>query len=189
MKALFKTLLIISIAVVSLSCNKEEPRPNYYYKFKVNGVQKEFSASNMSNIVYIDDVNSGIQISFFTMVTGSDQNKNSMIISLRTSNPLVIGDTYNMQDEILVQGQVVPSMAIIYLDENGREFSATKLQRTNPGAADNGSITLTAFDTEGSMGTFEAIVFDERATGNLATRVPVRITDGEFFLPNFVSNR
>jgi hypothetical protein len=189
MKNSYRFIYLLLVAVIFFSCNKEEPRPNYFYKFKVNGVQKEFSASTNSNIVYIDDVNTGVQISFFTMVTGNDASKNTMVISLRTAGPLAIGDTYRMQDEIIVQGTRSPSLAFVYFDETGKEYGATLLQSTNPGAGDNGSLRLTSFDTNGSYGTFEAVIFPIAGTGNLADRIPVQITEGEFFLPNFVSNR
>ncbi|WP_373494646.1 hypothetical protein [Aquiflexum sp.] len=182
-------LLCLFVVFAFSSCNKDEPRPNYFYKFKVNGVEKEFKASNDANIVFIEDPNSDNRFTLFTFVTGSDPNKNAVIISLRTTVAPEYGLKYEMQRTVFVNSQPTPVLTFIYLDENGKEYGATLLQSQNPGAMDNGSLTLTGLTTEGSIGRFEAVVFDLNHTGELSQRTPLNLTDGEFFIPNFVSLR
>lgn len=182
-------LPLILVLFIFSSCEKEVPRPNYYYKFKVNGVEKEFKGSTDANIVFIDDPNSDNHFTIFTFVTGDDPNKNAVIISLRTTQAPLYRTTYQMQRTIFVNSQPTPTLTFIYLDENGKEYGATLLQSSNPGALDDGSLILTELTSEGSYGRFEAVVFDLNDTGEPSQRTPVNITDGEFFMPNFVSLR
>lgn len=182
-------LLCLFVVFAFSSCDKEDPRPNYNYKFKVNGVEKEFSGSNDANIVFIEDPNSSNRFTIFTFVTGNDPNKNAIIISLRTNVTPEFGVNYEMQNPILVNDQPAPALTLIYLDENGKEYGAVLLQSLNPGAMDNASLMLTELTTEGSYGTFEAVAFDLNQTGELSQRTPLNITDGEFFMPNVVSLR
>lgn len=182
-------LLCLFVVFAFSSCDKDEPRPNYYYKFKVNGVEKEFKGSKDANIVFIEDPNSVNRFTIFTFVTGTDPNKNAIIISLRTTVTPEFGVNYTMQNPILVNQQTAPSLTFIYLDENGKEYGAILLQSENPGAMDNGSLMLTELTAEGSYGTFDAITFDLNQTGDLSQRQPLNLTEGEFFMPNIVSLR
>ncbi|WP_373524221.1 hypothetical protein [Aquiflexum sp.] len=182
-------LLCLFVIFAFSSCDKEDPRPNYYYKFKVNGVEKEFKANNDANIVFIEDTNSSNRFTIFTFITGSDPNKNAIIISLRTTVSPEFGVNYTMQNPIVVNEQTAPSLTFIYLDENGKEYGATLLQSRNPGAMDDGSLMLTELSAEGSYGTFQAVTFDLNSTGELSQRQSLILTDGEFFMPNVVSLR
>jgi len=185
-----RNILLFVMALFTLSsCEKEDPRPNYYYKFKVNGVEKEFKASTDANIVFIEDPNSENRFTIFTFVTGNDPKKNTIVISLRTTIPPEYRVKYEMQKTIFINSQPAPVLTFIYFDENGKEYGATLLQSQNPGAMDNGTLTLTDLTTEGSYGIFEAVMFDLNQTGELSQRTPLNITDGQFFIPNFVSLR
>lgn len=189
MKIFINFLLLLMVIFTFSSCEKDDLRPNYYYKFKVNGVQKEFRGSIDANIVFIEDPNSANRFTIFTFVTGDDPTKNAIVISLRTTVTPEFGVKYEMQNPIPINEQVVPMLAFIYLDENGKEYNATLLQSQHPGAMDNGSLMLTELTSEGSMGVFEAVTFDVNHTGELSQRQPLTITDGEFFMPNLVSLR
>jgi hypothetical protein len=189
MKRITQIICLLLVVFAASSCEKEPERPDYNYSFKINGVEKRFSASNDANIVFIDDVVNGLRLAVWTMVTGSDPEKNSVIISLRTTERLELGLTYQMQEELLVQGRLSPRMTMIYFDENGKAFGATLLRSQNPGARDNCSLTLSDFTTEGTIGTFEGVLFDlSNTTTPLAERTAVLLTEGKFFLPNFVEN-
>ncbi|MDX5478381.1 MAG: hypothetical protein LPJ98_07970, partial [Cyclobacteriaceae bacterium] len=111
-------------------------------------------------------------------------------IQLRTVEDVTQGVTYIMQEPVFVSGVLSPALTFLYLDENGKIFLGGRLQSENPGARDNGSLIFTDITTEGSYGRFEAVVFDaEDETSELSARQAFTITDGEFFLPNFVSLR
>ena len=189
MKSVKNILLLLMVILTFSSCEKDDPRPDYYYKFKVNGVQKEFKGNKDANIVFIEDPNSNNRFTIFTFVTGNDPTKNAIVISLRTTVTPEYGVKYEMQNPIIINNQVVPLLAFIYLDENGKEYGATLLQSQHPGAMDDGSLMLTELTTEGSFGTFQAVTFDANQTGELSQRQPLNITDGEFFMPNLVSLR
>lgn len=187
MKVFSKIIPIILLLAALTGCDKDE-RPDYYYRFKINGVQKEFRANRDANIVFIET--GGANSTIFTMVTGNDPEKNSMIISLRTVESVVQGTTYIMQEPVFVNSILSPALTFVYFDENGKQFIGGMLQSENPGARDNGSLIFTDITTEGSYGRFEAVVFDaEDETSELSTRQAFTITDGEFFLPNFISLR
>lgn len=177
------------VLILFTSCDKEEPRPNYYYKFKINGVEKEFKGSKDANIVFIEDSETSNRYTIFTFVTGNDPTKNALVISLRTNVTPEYGIRYTMQHPIFINEVVAPSLSFVYFDENGKEFGATRLQSTNPGAADDGSLMLAELFAEGSTGMFEATMFDLSYEGELSQRVPMYLTDGEFFMPNMVSLR
>lgn len=187
MKTLHRILSFAIVLLILTSCKDEDPRPDYYYKFKVNGVQKEFKATKDAGIVFLDEPNSINKIIFFTMVSNSDPQKNSVVISLRSTEDVESGIEYQMQEPLTVNSTIVPRISIVYFDEKGKSFGATLLQSLNPGARDNAKLKFTQITTEGSYGTFEAIAFDMSATGDLNVRQELLITDGEFFMPNFVS--
>lgn len=189
MKNYVASLFLIIIAFVSFSCEKKDERPDYFYSFRVDGVEKSFKANQNSNIVFIDDRQSNIRIAFWTMVTGNDNLRNSLVLSLRTLERIELGLTYEMQVPIVVQTTTSPSISFVYFDENGKEWGATMLRSLNPGAQDNASIRITDFSAEGSRGSFEGVLVDMQDPRPLDQRRTIRITDGRFFLPNFVENR
>jgi hypothetical protein len=186
MKNIAISILLLFTIFSFSSCEKEEPQPDYYYSFKVNGVQKEFKANKDAGITFLED--GANRFTLFNMVTGTALSKNAIIMSFRNREQIQLGLTYTMQNPIMVNGTLSPSLVLIYFDENGKEFGATLLQSSNPGALDDCSFKITDFTTEGSLGEFEGVLFDLSATGDLSQRTPLLITEGKFFLPNFVSN-
>jgi hypothetical protein len=188
MKILGKIVTFVLLIAALTGCEKDPERPDYYFRFRFNGVQKEFKASNDSNIVFIED--GGLQLATFNMVSQKDPAKNSVYIGLRTPDTPQVGVRYDMQIPVNVQGVLSPQVTVLYFDENGKAFLATLLASSNPGARDDASVTFSEITTEGSYGTFEALVFEaEDETSELSTRQAYTITGGEFFLPNFVSLR
>lgn len=182
----FTITILLLLAVFSFSsCEKEDPKPDYYYSFKVNGVQKEFRINNDAGITFLEDGPN--RFTLFNMVTGDVLSKNAIIMSFRNMEQIELGQTYIMQNPIVVNGTLSPSLVLIYFDENGKEYGATLLQSSNPGALDDCSFKITEFTTEGSVGEFEGVIFDQRDTRPLNQRTPVLITEGKFFLPNFIS--
>ncbi|MGY6742460.1 MAG: hypothetical protein ACXIUQ_06970 [Cecembia sp.] len=187
MHRILKLLMVLAIFGIFSSCDRGPERPDFYYRFKVNGVQKEFKASPKADITFID-TQMGFNLATFTMVTGSRTDRNAFVIGLRYRGELQTA--YEMQVPIIVNGVLSPTLTFFYLDENGRSFLGTLLQSENPGALDDGRVEFTAITPEGSYGTFEAIIFDpNEETSELSARQMVRITDGEFFLPNVASIR
>lgn len=183
------TLLFLAFTLLTLtSCDKNEiPKPEYFYKFKINGVQKEFRASDDASIYFTQDQGTSTRRTLFTMVSGTDPLKNTIVMSFRSFSSIVVGNTYQMQSPIPVDGVENPSIIFLYFDENGKEYGATLLKTANPGANDNAFFSISEFTNENSKGTFEAVIFDLSATGDLNRREVVAITEGEFFLPNFIS--
>ena len=186
MKNTIVSILLLFAVFSFSSCEKEDPKPDYYYSFKVNGVQKEFRINSEAGITFLEDGPN--RFTLFNMVTGKELSKNAVIMSFRNTEQIELGLRYIMQNPIMVNGSLVPSLALIYFDENGKEFGATLLQSENPGALDDSSFKITEFTTEGSVGEFEGVIFDVSDTGPLDQRTQVLITEGKFFLPNFISN-
>jgi len=188
MKILGKIVTFALLIVALTGCEKDPERPDYYFRFRFDGVQKEFRATNDSNIVFIED--GGLQIATLTMVSQKDPAKSSIIIGLTTPDSPRVGVTYDMQVPVIVNGTLASQVSFVYFDENGKPFLAYLLASSNPGARDDGSLTFTEINREGSYGTFEALVFDaEDETSELSARQAYTITGGEFFLPNLVSLR
>ncbi|UJP67105.1 hypothetical protein IPZ59_15125 [Mongoliitalea daihaiensis] len=171
-----------------ISCDKEDERPDYFYSFRVDGVEKSFRANKDANIVFIDDSQRNLRIATWTMVTGNNTEKNALVIVLRTIERLELGLTYQMQVPIVVQNVVSPSIAFVYLDEAGKSWGAILLEANNPGAQDDATIRITDFSSEGTSGVFEGILVDLEDQRPLDQRRTIQITDGRFFLPNFVEN-
>jgi hypothetical protein len=186
MKALRNTLALLLIFMVFSSCQKDD-RPDFYYRFKFNGVQKNFKATSEADITFVE-TNMGFNFATFTMVSERNTKRNSMVIGLRYTGELQ--RSYEMQTPILVNGILAPTLTFVYYDENGKEYLGTLLQSQHLGAMDDGRLTFTQITPEGSYGTFEAIVFDPREpTSELSARRQFIISDGEFFLPNVSSIR
>ena len=187
MKSVLNLLVMFVVFGLFASCDRGPERPDYFYRFKFNGVQKEFRASADADIIFIDTP-SGVKLATFTMVTGNNTQRNTIVIGLRYRDELAT--SYEMQTPIIVNGILSPTLTFLYLDENGKSYLSTLLQSENPGARDDGRLVFTDFTTEGSLGTFEAILFDPtEGTAELSARQEFRITDGEFFLPNVAEIR
>lgn len=187
MKSIKYLSAIILIAFLLNSCGeKEAPRPDYNFSFKVNGVTKEFKANRDSDITFVTNQGTGNRTTIFTMLSGNDPSKNSISIVLRTNTSLSIGTRYEMQVPITVNNVVVPSIVFQYFDEDGKEYAAYLLKSANFGAGDDASIILSDFTDEGSFGLFEGVLFDVTDTSDLSQRTPLLITEGRFFLPNFI---
>jgi hypothetical protein len=186
MKNIALSLLLILAVFSFSSCEKEDPKPEYFYSFKVNGVLKEFKTNKDAGITFLE--NGANRFTLFNMVTGDVLSKNAIIMSFRNTDQIELGQKYDMQNPIMVNGTLSPSLVLIYFNENGKEYGATLLKSQNPAALDDCSFIITDFTTEGSVGEFEGVIFDLSATGDLGQRTPVLITEGKFFLPNFVSN-
>lgn len=189
MRLLSKILLFTVFVAVFTSCDKEPDRPDYYYRFKVNGVQKEFKANTDSGILFLEDPNAANRYMLFNMTTGRDNEKNALFISLRTLESITIGTRYEMQLGITVNNTVVPRITVLYFDENGDRFIADLLQTDNPGARDDAWVIFDELIQEGSYGRFEATIYSVDDDGELSERQDMFITDGEFFIPNFISLR
>lgn len=189
MKLLSKIFILLSIVALNSACDKEPERPDYYYRYTLNGEQKEFKANTDAGILFLDDPDGVNKIAFFTFTSGSDNEKNAIFLSLRYQETLESGVSYSMQRPTVVNNQEVPSISTVYFDENGKEHAAVLLKINNPGAGDDASVAITSLVEEGSYGTFSAVVFASDETGDLADRTPIVITNGEYFLPNFRSLR
>lgn len=122
------------------------------------------------------------------MVTGNNRKRNAIIIALRTIERLELGFTYEMQIPVVVNSVTAPSIAFLYIDENGKSWCAFNLASLNPGTPENASIRLTDFSTEGTTGVFDGVLVDMEDDRPLDQRRAVQITNGRFFLPNFVEN-
>ncbi|EKB48873.1 hypothetical protein [Cecembia lonarensis] len=187
MKRILTVFLTLTIFGLFSSCDRGPERPDFYYRFKFNGVQKEFKASTDADITFIE-TQFGFNLATFTMVTGRNTDRNALVIGLRYIGELQTA--YQMQTPIMVNNVLSTTLTFFFLDENGKPYLATLLQSENPGALDDGRVEFTAITPEGSYGTFEAIVFDPtEETSELSARQIYRITDGEFFLPNVSSIR
>jgi hypothetical protein len=187
MKKIIPILLVLMAFGLFSSCDSRPERPDYFYRFKFNGVEKEFKASTDADIIFID-APGGLKLATFTMVSGRDTDRNALIIGLRYRDEMV--RSYEMQTPIMVNGVLSPTLTFLYLDENGKPYLATLLQSQNPGARDDGRLEFTEITPEGSFGTFEAVVFDpSEETSELSARQAFTITEGEFFLPNVASIR
>lgn len=187
MKKFIPILLVLMAFGLFSSCDSTPERPDFYYRFKFNGEQKEFKASAEADIIFIDTP-SGLNLATFTMVSGRDTDRNALVIGLRYRDDLQT--RYEMQVPIMVNNVLSPTLTFLYLDENGRAFSASLLRSQNPGALDDGFVEFTDITVDGSYGIFEATVFDPlEETSELSARQVFRITEGEFFLPNVASIR
>jgi hypothetical protein len=171
---------IISLFFLS-SCIDKDKRPDYYFKFKVDGVQKSFKASTDAVIV-LDDPRSNDKRNILNMVSSSDIEKNSIVIVIRV-NRVEVGQDYILQEAVILNGATLPQVAIAYWDENKIVYGASLLKSISPDALDDAVVTLTKFTTEGGYGTFSGILFKSLDEGPIGMRKPIVISEGEFYLP------
>ena len=189
MNRLLSIIAAFSIFLLFSSCDKEPDRPDYFYSFKIDGVEKRFKANTKSNIVYLDNVPPGVRVALFSMSTGNDFTKNTVTISLRTVERIELNFAYTSQDEIVVQNSLVPVVTIVYTDENGKEYLSEALLSQYPGNPFGASISMNNFTTEGSTGEFSGVLYDASDSRPINEKRTFRITEGKYFLPNFVENR
>ncbi|MCC6009357.1 MAG: hypothetical protein JJU40_17035, partial [Rhodobacteraceae bacterium] len=137
MKRFIKLSIFLVVFGLFASCDRGPERPGYFYRFKFNGVQKEFKASTDADIIFID-APGGLKLATFTMVTGRDTDRNALVIGLRYRGEM--GTSFEMQNPIMVNGILSPTLTFLYFDENGKAYLATLLQSQNPGALDDGRL-------------------------------------------------
>ncbi|GHB23541.1 hypothetical protein [Mongoliitalea lutea] len=188
MKNYLPLLFLGIILLFNSACDREDDRPDYFYSFSVDGVEKNHRANRDANIVFIDDSQNNIRLTTWTMVTGNNTERNAIVIALRTIERLELGFTYQMQVPIVVNSVTSPSIAFFYLDENGKAWGALNLESLNPGTPENASIRLVDFSAEGTTGVFDGVLVDMEDDRPLNQRRTIQITNGRFFLPNFVEN-
>lgn len=188
MKNYLPLLFLGIILLFNTACDREDDRPDYFYSFNVDGVEKNFRANRDANIVFIDDSQNNIRLTTWTMVTGNNTERNAIVIALRTVSRLELGFTYEMQIPIVVNNVTSPSIAFFYLDENGKAWGALNLASLNPGTPENASIRLVDFSSEGTTGVFDGVLVDMEDDRPLNQRRTIQLTNGRFFLPNFVEN-
>jgi hypothetical protein len=181
-----KSYLLIFICVsffFSGGCNKSEVTPSaeYFIKFKVDGVQKEYTTGIMHPIIFSYDQNGPIfNATILVLGQGSSGTNNFINIITRNEEAFQTGKDYMMQDAILYQSVNLARMAFTWADENGNIFNAVLLQSGHQGIIinDDAQIRLTNITDDFVEGVFSAKLFGPADRSENAKLV----TEGSFKL-------
>ncbi len=125
----FLIYLILSSIIIStpLSCSKKSTSSDpvvtseYFIRFKIDGIQKEFKANIRASISDISTVSTTIFLGAFSGLLVNTTNTNSNLMSVGVRDPFMIttNKVYN--------STYPPSLyqvSLLYWDENGNQYSS-----------------------------------------------------------------
>ncbi|GAB3217976.1 hypothetical protein J0A67_01700 [Algoriphagus aestuariicola] len=191
MKTSLKYLPIwILILTVFAACGDggEEPQPQseYFFRFKVNGMQKEFRANLQTQGMAMTYDTSG-EVYMATAIIlgdGSDGTKNFVSMTVLNEEPFDTGMSYEMQDAIAYSGVPLVRIQFTYADEDGDLYNAVLFQRNDLSMkiTDDASVRFSSLSQNLVEGTFSATVLGPVSTPLGRANEEIKITDGQFKL-------
>jgi|SRR5690349_1753969 len=168
MKKIFSILFISSLAIAFASCEKNDPRPEYFISAKVGGELKTYHADAIALKVKVDTVYS-ITMNAKAAAGSPEQ---FFLTVLSASNPITNGtyiDQGEAYDKLLVAGGYNPGTT-----DDSKVYAAGLQQDNNPRL----TINLTFTETTAS-GTFSGTFYDHGGDGPAI----IAVTEGKFNLP------
>lgn len=183
-----KTLITYTIGYLFLcflySCGSEdpiEPDDNYYFRFKVNGVQYDYSETVKQSVTFqgwswsnLSLENGLLDTRVFASKSLSDGGKNSLLFDLYHSTPLKANHNYSnngssamLNPELFVLG--------IYDDDGTMFYTDNSSWNENNGGMNDATVRFTEINAKSLMGTFSGTLYSTKDQGeNLS------VTEGEF---------
>lgn len=182
-------LLLFVLLVAFAGCKKGESptdggKGEYYIRFKVDGVQKNYTAQIPNN-----------QVGFFLLpeynfhiasITGLNNLqdaqivpvKNSIGISIRSQEPIKANVDYQLKNPVSYSGINFSGIELVYFDEHGQGYGALLLQSNYPllSIGDEAQVRFAEITPTYAKGTFSATAYSTNF------RAEISITDGEFYL-------
>lgn len=167
--------------------SEDPPAPEYYVKFKANGVEKMWEAStpvSMSIAVFsyngeLGHYASGIQ----GVKKGTDGTRDIIHITLWNESLFAADISYQLQDTIKVHGLNLPRIMFQYHDENGKPHLTGTLEEDIAFSGSRAEVKFSEITPTYVKGTFSAKTFSLEEE-DLVPSKEMLITEGEFFLPS-----
>ena len=157
--------LIVGLALTLHSCSSgEDPQPesDWYVKFQANGTAVAYSIdSPIQPMGFSLDQSTDLYLaSTIILGEGSDGTRDFFNIYLWNNEPFVVGQSYEMQDLVSINGAPSVRIHMNYADSEGNLYNAILRQREIAGMkiTDDASLRFTAITPEYVEGVF---------TGNL----------------------
>ena len=183
--------LVALTAILFNSCNKDElppaqtpaPTTGYYTKFKVDGVQQEYFASQ--NLCLFDQFDTALgegHLSFVARLHNDTLGRNHFVLSLTDSVPLSLNTVYTNYTTLQPneRGLIAGGFDFTYWDDNRHyTFTLNESLALPSGLISDARLTITEITPQYIKGRFSGSVYDI----NYTTIIHV-ISDGEFFLPH-----
>lgn len=182
-------LLFLVLLIAFAGCKKgesptKEETSDFYIRFKVDGIQKSYTAQIPNNFVgffLLPEYN------FHTAsITGLDNLrdaqivpvKNSISISIRSKEPIKTSVDYELQHPVPYGGMNFSGIELVYADEHGESFGALLLRSNYPliFVGDEAQVRFTEITATHARGTFNATAYSTK------NKAEIFITDGEFYL-------
>lgn len=181
-------ILLFAVLILAACSGGDDPQPQseYFFKFKVNGVQKEFKANLPTHLMAMT-YNATADVHMATAIIlgdGSDGTKNFVSITALNEEPFATGITYRMQEAILYTGVPVVRIQFTYSDEDGNLYNAVLFQRDGLPMlrTDDASIHFSSITQTKVEGTFDATVLGPVFTTTGRDNNELKITEGQFSL-------
>lgn len=182
-------LLFLVILVAFSGCKKGESPANeetgeFYIRFKVDGVQKNYTAQILNNRVsffLLPEYNFYIA-SIIGLNNLQDAQvapvKNFISISVRSKDQIKPNIDYQLNNAVPYSGINFSGIELVYHDEHGEGFGALLLQSNYPSLfiGDEAQVHFSEITSTYAKGTFSAMAYSTNF------RTEIAITDGEFYL-------
>jgi len=176
-----KLFFVFGLMVLVLGCSDsdsvgpDKTEGNFYVRFKLDGVEKEYKMLSQVVFHYAEDT----QTYHAELVGGLTitADANSVVIFLYNDEPYEAGVDHNLKTPVQVGAATMPQVVTVVLDENGESYTAQFLPADWFDFQDDADLKFTLLNDEVAEGTFSARVFS-----SMPERIERKITDGEFRL-------
>lgn len=187
--SILKSLFLV-ILLVLVSCDLEKdpilnPDGEYYFRFKLDGVQQEYYASpiTLAYLIY-HGVGDYYSMSFTTSKNIFEEGINTLGFFLKDKEVFKVNAVYSIKEVSINEFTDLQMLAVLFDDHNGKRYFADKIPRENQGFViyDKAEVIFEVIADNEVKGRFSATMtnYDDMDIHNPKK---VTITDGEFRLP------
>lgn len=171
---LFMIVIPFPIACSKKSSDPTPPTSEFFIRFKVDGIQKEFKANTRATISDVSTVNTPIILGAFSglQTNATNTTANLMSVSVRDPLTMAIKKVYSSTSP-----GAIYQVALLYWDENGDPYSSEFL--STPSSSD-AMLTLSEITENYVSGSFNGKVALSGASLNTHL-----ITEGTFKLKRY----
>jgi hypothetical protein len=195
MKKQFRLTAIFCAGILlflTAGCRKDDPEnaavpttpsPQYYMRFKIDGVQKSYGAAgNSCTFNTLNNATGNYSSSVLGRINPTVVGTNEVIVMINDAPVINAGVTYTNYTS--TQPNTVPLtqlFSIFYYDESGHEtFNMAENLFAPLGLTSDATMQLSELNAAHARGTFSCTLYDTTLSA------PVHVlTEGEFYLPRY----
>lgn len=179
-----KNLLLACIAIIFFSCSKSSNSSNgddYFIRFKVDNRTIDISVdSKVKSLVWGHQSEMGlytINITGTNFPSDAGNLKDMINLTVFSNEPVKANYDYHMHEPAMANGNPVPSIQVVFADDQGKIFNASILRNQSIVTPNDAYVRFTEIGDKHVRGVFTATLVNPSDFS-----ITKSITDGEFYL-------